>query len=305
MRRRSLLATFGAGLASLAGCSESPSDGSTPATTPAGTSPADGGGVTADAFEVVSVETPDRVEIGAPYRFHVTVRNTSDRRGTLASPLSVRPEGGAWQPLDQRVEVEVPPGETATWDASKVHLGYLGTYEFRIDALDERWSVAVTPGVLSFGTLYRTPANLGINVVGGTFESQFPTGNDGSSEGTTTATPTPTATTTAPPTATPVSAPDGKTWLLVYVRMRNFSQSEQRIPAADTFSLRVGDQTYAPQSVGPAGERYHQRALAGRTILQDPLVFAVPDDTSAGDVAVHWAEEYAQGRVELSWRTDD
>ncbi|MFB6122343.1 MAG: hypothetical protein ABEJ78_02650 [Haloferacaceae archaeon] len=298
MRRRSLLATLGVGLASVAGCSNTPSDGSTatPDDGPTATGTAPRG--SADSFEFVGVDAPERVQLNATYRFHVTVRNTGDRRLTFTSPISVRSGDGQWQPISQPLEVEVPPGETATWDSPRAKQLFLGTYEFRLDALGARWTLEAVPRTLAFGARHRTPTNLSVNALGGKFESQFPPTDADSSESTAT------GTATSTPTPTPVAAPDGETWLVVPVRVRNYRRSAQQIPAADTFSLHVDDETYAPQSVESATSRYHSVSLGGRTIYQQPLVFAVPEGTTAAEVAVEWTQSYAQGDVTVRWRTN-
>ncbi|MFW6434818.1 MAG: hypothetical protein ACOCY1_00410 [Halovenus sp.] len=116
MRRRTYLTT--AGLVAIAGCSDMDSSDATTTGTP---SPA--------SFDVVDAG-PESVNVGERFRYQIEVENTGGRDGTFEDTLEGRVAGGEWRELST-IELEVPAGETRTWEGQETESEEAGTVEFR------------------------------------------------------------------------------------------------------------------------------------------------------------------------------
>jgi len=281
MRRRAFLAS--AGLAALAGCSNGGESGSTATPTPTTT------GTGSPNFELVTVEAAESTPLNDPTTFAVAVRNTGTGKGTFTSALEQRVDGGEWQTAGE-IEMPIAAGEAGEWHSPRFTLQYLGTIQFRLAAFDETWSIDVVPAEYDFGVQYATPTGLFVNVLGGTFESTYPTA--GNETATNESTPTPTPTPTAPD--------GGGLWAVMRVDVRNRLEEAQPAPDASTFSLDVdGEKRPLRQEV--ASNPYEGGSLAGRTVRRGELVYPVPADTNVRDLRMTWTQSYDGGDVKVLW----
>ncbi|MFD1633642.1 DUF4352 domain-containing protein [Haloplanus ruber] len=321
MRRRAFLAS--AGIAALAGCSNG--DGSntaTPTGTESGTStPAEGGSTetatgsgtttrTGDGsaeFEFRDVEAPEQVTLNIPTTFALGVRNTGSAEGTFTATLETRRNGEEWR-QGGNIEMTLAAGETGEWHSPRFSLQYLGTYEFRLTAFDETWSIEATPRQLDFNNYYVVPTGLYMNVLGGSFEPTYPTPDDGTNETTTTGEPTPTMTATPESTETAESTPMPRTpapeaggeWAVMRIDVRNSLDEAQTTPDASEFVLEV-DGERRPQHQEVSDDPYEGGELAARTVTRGDLVYAVPEGTRARDVTLWWESSLPGGDVKVVW----
>lgn len=95
---------------------------------------------------LVSVDDPDTVSVGESYSFTLTLENTSTRDGSVVSPLSARFKSqDTWETYsDSRLAVTMASGETNTWESGEISYEYEDTVEYRLDAINETWSIEVT-----------------------------------------------------------------------------------------------------------------------------------------------------------------
>jgi hypothetical protein len=303
MRRRAFLGSVG--IAALAGCNGEDADPTTqtPSTTGTGTA----------AFDLLTVDSPERTQLNDPTEFSFVVENTGSSEGTFTSALETRQVGGEWT---RATEIEMPlsAGERGEWRSPRFGPQYLTTYEFRLAAFDRTWSIDVVPKQIMFGQPYAVPSDLFINVEGGSFESTYPTPNEDDGATTTeTQTTEPTATTEATETAdatptgtpdatpTPTDAPEGSVWAVLRVVVRNRLQEEsQPAPPASSFSLSVDGETPSlRQDVAP--NPYEGGPLAPRTVRMGELVSSVPADTGVNELEVTWERSLAGGDVSVTW----
>jgi hypothetical protein len=301
MRRRAFLAS--AGIAALAGCSNggSPSD-ATPTRTATGTETPTTDRTFTDSgnaeFEFLGVEAPERLSINVPTTFGFGVRNVGSGPGTFTGTLETRREGEEWTAAGE-IEMPLTAGETGEWHSPRFSLSYLDSYQFRLPAFDETWTIETTPRRLDFGNYYAVPTGLFINVLGGSFEPAYPT-TDG---GTTNATATPTNGTATPePTPTPrTPAPDeGGAWAVMRIDVRNRLEEPQSTPDPSEFVLEV-DGERRPQHQEVSDEPYDGGELSGRTVERGDLVYAVPEGTRARDITLWWESSLPDGDVEVIW----
>ena len=308
MRRRAFLAS--AGIAALAGCSNGDGDGSataTPTTSETGS----------PEFELVSINAPDAIGLNDITTIGIEIRNVGSASGTFASRLDTKVGDGEWEEAGE-LTMSLDAGERGEWESPRFSLEYLQTYQFRLEAFDETWSIEGRTRELDFNNYYRSPTGLLINVLGGSFESTYPTDTtETTTNGTATATPTnetatPTnGTATATPTngtatptngtaVTPTTAPDGRVWAVIRVDVRNRRQEPQQSPPASTFTLEVdGESQPLRQSV--TDDPYEERTLEGRMVRRDELVYSVPAETEVNDLRVVWADSLEGGDVRATW----
>jgi hypothetical protein len=278
MRRRAFLAS--AGIAALAGCSNGDGSSSTATSTPTPT------GSGSPDFELLGVEAPDTRALNVPTTFAIGVENTGSGKGTFTSALETKVgDDGEWETAGE-VEMGLAAGERGEWRSPRFVPQYLTTLHYRLVAFDETWSIEITPKRLDFSHYYTTPNGLYINVLGGSFEREFPTPSNDTEEGTTTPEPT--------------TAPDGETWAIMRVEVRNRLEEPQTIPAASTFVMEVdGERRSQHQEV--SDDPYEGRELDARTITRGDLVYAVPEGTRARDVTVWWEQSLPNGDVKAIW----
>jgi hypothetical protein len=283
MRRRAFLAS--AGIAALAGCSNG--DGSTTPT------PTTGTGTGSPNFELIGVEAPDTRTLNNPTIFVIGVRNTGSGEGTFSSPLEQRVNDGEWQEVGT-IEMTLSAGETGEWRSPRFVPRYLGTLHFRLPEFDETWSIEIAPKRLDFGNFYATPTGLYINVLGGSFESTYPTATNE------TATNESDGGTVEGNTTEGTSAPEGQTWAVMRVDVRNRLEEPIETPDASSFVLEVdGERMSQHQDVSDSP--YEGGELAGRTVDRGELVYAVPAGTQARDITLTWEASLPDGDVKSIW----
>jgi hypothetical protein len=271
MRRRSLLAAAGATV--LAGCSNR--TGSADGATPTGTV-TDAG---SPSFELRGASFPDAITLNVPTTFAIAVRNTGTAAGTFATRLESKVGDGPWE-TGGELTMPLDPGETGKWRSPRFAAQYLHTLHFRLAAFDEEWSIETTPRQLDFGHYYDVPTGLRINVLGGSFETTYPTATNA--------------------TVTPTTAPAGRTWAVMRVDVRNRLDQARSTPAATEFVLEVdGERRSLDQSV--TDDPYRDGELGDRAARRGDLVYAVPEGTRARELKLWWEASLPNGEIEAIW----
>lgn len=96
-----------------------------------------------DEVEIVDVVQPPNWEVGEADTFEISVKNTSDRDGSIVSSFSVRINDSDWQSYSDKYISNIPAGETRTEESDRESFERAGSYEFRIDDIDESWTIDV------------------------------------------------------------------------------------------------------------------------------------------------------------------
>lgn len=275
MQRRPFLST--AALAAIAGCSTNPnSDGQTESGT--------------ERFELVGIEAPDRAPSTAQVRFGIHIRNVGAERRTFSSPIKQKVDDDEWKTVDT-VSLALDAGQAQKVQTSQFFLPYLGTQEFQLTAFDETWTVEVHPLHVSFGQAYVIPNGLLISVLGGSFESTYPTTDSTANQTASNQTATPTPTTPA----------DGDVWLIMRVDVRNrLQEGTVQAPEPSQFTLKIAEEPQQ-QNQGIAVDPYQGGALTSRSVKRGSLVYAVPADTQASEIAMAWSASFSKGDMKAIW----
>lgn len=237
-------------------------------------------------FEFVGVEAPDSVQLNVPESFALGVRNVGSAEGKFTSPLRAKLGDKEWNTTGE-VSMTIPAGKTGEWRSPRFVPRYLGTIRFHLVAFDEQWSVEVMPKELDFGVGYNVPTGLRVNALGGTFETEYPTPSNETD-------------TTTNGTLTSTTAPDGETWLIMRLDVRNRLQEPLTTPEASDFILEVnGERRSQHQNV--SDDAYESTSLDGRTVQRGDLVYAVPADTQVQDLTFWWESALPEGNVKVIW----
>lgn len=273
MRRRALLGSIG--LAALAGCSTG-NESTTSTGTPTGTGDPE--------FELIGVEHPSSRALNVPTQFVIGVRNVGSGKGTFTTPLELKVGDGDWKKAGT-VEMTLSAGETGEWRSPRFTPRYLNTLSYRLPEFDKTWSIEITPKRLDFNNYYAPPNGLYLNVLGGSFESEYPTADNS------------TATNT---TSTPTSPDGSQIWAVIRLEVRNRLQEAQSAPDPPSFALIV-DGEGRPQHQEVSDDPYEGGELAARTVTRGDLVYAVPEGTQAKDIEVAWSASLPNGDVKAIW----
>ncbi len=94
---------------------------------------------------ISGIDAPDSIATGETYSFTLEFSNVSDRDSSIVSPISAKYESvSEWSSAsDDPIWCNVAEGESNTWTSGEVTYDTPGTIEFRIDAIDETWTVTV------------------------------------------------------------------------------------------------------------------------------------------------------------------
>ena len=282
MRRRAFLGMVGA--AALAGCSGEDSPGADSTATPTPTATTTGTQGSAE-FEFVGVEIADTVQLNVPESFALGVRNVGSAEGTFTSPLRTKLGDGEWNTAGD-ISMTIPAGEPGEWRSARFAPSYLETIRFHLVAFDEQWSIQAVPKELDFGLQYNVPTGLRLNALGGSFETEYPTAtNETATNGT---------------AVTPTAAPDGETWAVMRLDVRNRLREPLTAPEASEFVLEVdGERRSQHQSV--SDNPYEGGTLDARTVRRGDLVYAVPEGTRVRDLTFRWESSLPDGDVKVIW----
>jgi len=155
MKRRTLLASMGVGMASITGCFGSDSEGdeeelgpeSSPGTpvaikTPEGTAP---------DFSLESINATATTGVGQPYNFEVTVKNTGDQGAVYRAPVTVRFGDDVDYEQLATVLLFVEGGETATATVELPAFESTGVADIRVAGPNNTWSIDIESAKLPIG----------------------------------------------------------------------------------------------------------------------------------------------------------
>ncbi|MFB6165965.1 MAG: hypothetical protein ABEJ31_12465 [Haloarculaceae archaeon] len=151
MRRRSLLASVGAGAAGLAGCLGGNSgSGKTKGTATSTPEPAP-----ATSFTLKSIDASPKIGLGIPYDVTLTVENTGEHAGVFRAPVQVRKSDGKGFQTVTTALIYAEAGETQRATVTLSAFQTISTVDVRVANPNNTWSVDVVGPHLPLGTPFR------------------------------------------------------------------------------------------------------------------------------------------------------
>lgn len=300
MRRRRYLAALGGGASGLlAGCSAIGGDSPSTGTATESTAPSTGTGSgtpsvpVAEAFELTQLDVTKQTRLNEPWAFGFSVRNRTDTKRVFRTTISARVDGGEWRKFRGEASFEVAPGKIKTWQSPRLRFRFLRTVTYRLDALDETWTVEVLPLELDYGLSYTSPVGLQTTVGQVTFRDEKPTGSGSGADG------TENGTATATPTAPPPTAADGSgtKWAVVPVTVENPTERARPAPFPQEFTFLADGEAAEDHDLDTPSLYHRDRSLEPSEPLSGNLYYEIPAGTDANDIEVVLRRSYSDGGV--------
>lgn len=298
MKRRTVLAGVGVGLAGLAGCAQSqepePAPTEAPATTSGGTTArtetptpaqADSGAedppaVDASPLRLLSVAAPTRVEIATNVGYQFTVENPAREPHVYEPATSVRDGTAGWSTLDRWEPVELAAGEVRTFKSSSVTSEYLTTKVVRVDGIGATFGIEFVERRVPFGGTYTDPVDREVVVDGVNVRDSFEYTSDGYER--------------------MAEAGGDHQWAMLDVRVMNRVNESIEAPPYDGFSLVHGEETYQPLPT-EHDDAYTPVELPRNGGASGVILFKVPEHLASRDVGASWYASFDGGDVGAVW----
>jgi hypothetical protein len=92
---------------------------------------------------MVVYDGPDTVTAGESFDFDIRFRNETDRDSSVVSAVSENRNGDGWSELDEKIRVNIARRNGEATYSDEWTIEDPGEYQYRIDAIEERWSITV------------------------------------------------------------------------------------------------------------------------------------------------------------------
>jgi hypothetical protein len=272
MKRRTLLASAGVGIASLTGClfgGGGGDDSATP-TTVAGSQPVRNVSRSSADLRLKSINASDSAPLNSPYNFELVVENTGDTAGVYRAPVSVQRTGTVEFRQEREALVYVEPGETQTAEITIPPFSEIGRVNVRLGGAANQWGVEVTERRLAFGgTFPNDGLSITVDRVELTESYQGPRGGN-------------------------VEASDGQQWAFVWVRVRNTGPRAARSPNTREISFLHDGAEYSSYGYANRSPEYESEALQSGQESGGIIQYQVPASISKDDIAIRFEQRGAR-----------
>lgn len=300
LTRRRYLATTGlAATASITGCTSGGSDAESTSTTVAGTSTETSTATATESptetteatpsptdtpeasFEVVSVNIPEKVEIGQGITITAKIKNTGNADGTWKDTLSARIAGEQWFKL-RDISLEVPAGETKTWTSEKRVIRYVSELTYRFERAGVEFVTEGTPGMIPYGESFKSVDGLETTVQKVELKSYYEY-QDYNGE------------------TAKERAGDGQQWAFVYLRSENIVDQPVVSPLAMNISIIAGNKQYNDVTVNKEEGAYDGTEINPGIVREGWIPYKIPASLSKSDFRVTWTDDNGYGSWTMSW----
>lgn len=315
MERRTLLGWLAAGVGGLAGCADaeisvvttatsaSPTTptATTPTVSPTATvppqppsetptasptetaSPTDAPSPTPvpAAISLLSVEAPVRAQLGESVLYRFTVENSGRDTEVFEPTVSVRSGAEDWTVRDRWEPVRLAPGARHTFESVPISRDYLETVEFRVDGLEEAFTIEFVDRQLPFDAVHRDPLDRQLSVVGINARRSYSYRTGGGETRT-------------------IEAGEGLQWVIVIVTVENRSTDPIVTPPRGSFSLLTDREAYQPVRIRDDNQ-YESVRLPRRETYRGWIGFKTPDGIPRTAFQVRWREAFDGGVIGVVW----
>lgn len=231
-------------------------------------------------FSIVEIDAPEEVAIGEEFTYSITVENTGGADGVWAQTVMAKEPDGQWQSAP--LELEVPAGETKTWESDTVTVNYTTQLLFRLDEADVEFSIRFVSATLGFGEEYVSPDGMAFTVDSiEFFDSYTWSGSSGNTY--------------------EEQAPAGKKWAKVYVVAENKGSEQAYSPFASDVSIIADNSQYDNTYISNDEGEYEHSEIAPGIVREGWIVYELPEDLSKDDFRVQWADDNFEGSWTVYW----
>jgi len=237
------------------------------------------------------MEGPSKVEIGEPFAFEITVKNTGEQPGTLRADLYSKTPDSQWE---RGVEWEIGPvdgGETATVASEKASIDHLTKATYRLGTSDITYTVQTVSKSLSWGQTYTSPENFTISVDNLTLQESYEYRNFADEVD----------------DARPEAGSDQ--WAFIDVTVTNDSGEPGFSPVSSDFVILAGNSQYNSESVvfdDPInkGTPFEGGELQPGVTRSGWVLYSVPLSIAPEDMTVAWSKSTFDGDISVNWSGD-
>ena len=279
MKRRTLLASAGVGIASLTGCLFGGGGGgdSDTETTVAGSQPVQNVSRSSADLRLESINASNSTPLGEPYSFELTVRNTGDTAGVYRAPVTVQRGDGVEFQQEREALVYVEPGETQSATITIDGFSEIGRVNIRLDGARNQWGIEVRERRLAYGGTF-TYENLAITVDRIELTESY-TGPRGGN----------------------VDAEPDQQWAFVWVRARNVGSERTLSPNTRNIRLLHEGTEYTSYGYANRSPQYDSTTLRNGEQTGGIIQYQVPTVVSRDEVAV----QFEQRGTRAVWMSAD
>ncbi|WP_137284013.1 COG1361 family protein [Halorussus salinisoli] len=294
MNRRHFITATTLSLSALAGCTGGGNDSSQSSQTTAETETEQEGSTETTStrertteegeaeFELVSSDVPEKVELGEEFAISAEIKNVGSAPGEFDSAISAKTASSDWQQAGDAETEEIEPGETATWTSETVTFEYLMRVTYRIEKLEQEFTIQAVSRKLSLGESFTTPEGVVVSVQRFDLKSYYEyEGYDGSTE--------------------QKRAGDGKRWAFVYLKAENTAGQSNFIPLETDVNLIARNSQYDQKYVNKEENRYEGGEVEAGIVRKGWLAYEIPNDLSKTDLTVAWSDRDGTGEWSVRW----
>ena len=290
-RRRFLTATGAVGLTAVAGCTgESDTDpveeGGAAAETSSSTTTKETTATTTEepgeaAFEVVSIDGPSKMEIGATDTFSITVKNTGDAEGTWTQTVSGKVGDEDWEKMGD-ISLDVPAGQTATWTSGEIKVNYQTVITYRLEEAAKEYSIQFVAADLGYGETYTSPDSMAMTATKVELKSYYEYKDYSGA-------------------TARQRADDGMQWAFVTFKAENKGSESQFTPLSTDLSVIAGNQQYDSEYTRKESGMFEGGEINPGIVREGWLAYQIPADLSKGDFEVIWSDDNFTGSWTARW----
>ena len=237
--------------------------------------PEDGSSRSLPQFSVESFEIPDQAKISEGVPYSVTISNQGDGAGTFRGLLRFFTEEAQAEATITELSADIEPGNSETFEGTH-DWGYLTASTYTLPPSGEEKSVEMQPATPKYGETYVTPGEREITVSKPILADTLTENDNGEFD---------------------EHEPDaGRQWAFAKAKV-TVPDSDASPPNTDTFTLRVGDESFDHDTVSFNFETFEEPVSGDPySYVQDDaepgtpvagyLRFQPPDDATVSDMSI-------------------
>lgn len=233
-------------------------------------------------FELESLDMPDEVEVGQGWSWSVEIANIGDGNGTFETTVYAKVADTDFGEVGT-IELDIPAGETKTYESDTEYINYLTTGTYRFEALDTEHEIQTVSRSLSWGESYENPQ--GVVTTAHSIELRNIYSYEGW-DGTTTE-----------------EASSGMQWAFLEFEATNESGSKEWVPFEDDVNLLAGNSQYDYVYISKEQGAYEGGGVQAGITRSGWIAYEIPEDLNGDDLVVAYSGDNFDGEWSVRWRS--